>query len=85
MEATRPIDGNIRRASAQLASSSKGRSGIHTTKIEHVSENGAILDTVDVVDQMSHVVLVTRSDPGSTVPCEGYRELRIALKGQDIP
>lgn len=65
MEATGPIDSNIRRACAQLASSGKGRSGIHTTKVKHISENWAILNTVEVVDQMPHVVLVTSSDPGS--------------------
>lgn len=63
MEATRPVDGDVRRASAQLASSSQGRSGIHATEIEHVGKDWAILNTVEVVDQMPHVVLVTGSDP----------------------
>lgn len=71
MEATRPIDGNICRASAQLSSGSKGRSGVQTAKIEHVCENGAIFDTIEVVDQMLHVVLVTGSDPRSGIPREG--------------
>jgi hypothetical protein len=72
MEATGPVDGNIGRSSTQLASSSEGRSGIHATEIEHVSKDRTILDTIEVVDQMLHVVLITRSDPGSIVPCEGH-------------
>jgi hypothetical protein len=70
MEAAGPIDGDIGRASTQLAGCSEGRSGIHTTEIEHISKDRAILDTVEVVNQMPHVVLVTRSDPGSMGPCE---------------
>jgi hypothetical protein len=65
MKATRPVDGDVCSASAQLASGGKGRSGIQTAKIEHVCEDGAILDAIEVVDQMSHVVLVTGSDPRS--------------------
>lgn len=82
MEAPRPIDGNICCASTQLASSSKGRSGIHTAKVEHVGEDWAVLNAVEVINQMPHVVLVTGSDPGSTVPCEEYLELEIAVEEQ---
>ena len=46
---------------------------LHTTKIKHISEDRAILDAIDVVDQVSHVVLVARSDPGSMGPCEEGR------------
>lgn len=73
MEAAGPIDGNIGRPSTQLASGGEGRSGIHTAEIEHISKDRAILNAVEVVNQMPHVVLVTRSDPGSMGPCEeGY-------------
>ena len=85
MEAARPIDSNIGRSSTQLAGSSKGRSGIHTAEIEHVGEDRAILDAVKVVNQMLHVVLVTRSDPGSIVPCEKYYEPQTLMKGENIP
>jgi len=73
MEATRPIGGDIGRPSTQLAGGSERRSGIHTAKIEHISKGRAILDTIEVVDQVSHVVLVARSDPGSMGPCEECR------------
>ena len=73
MEATRPIDSDIGRPSAQLAGGREGRPGIHITKIEHISEDRAVLDTIEVVNQVSHFILVASSDPGSTGPCEGCR------------
>lgn len=72
MEATRPVDGNVCGASTQLAGSCDGRSGIHTAEIEHVSKDGAVFDTIEVVDQMLHVVLVTGSYSRSKVPCKEY-------------
>lgn len=85
MEAAGPIDGDVGCPSAQLAGSGEGRSGIHTTEIEHVSKDRTVLDTVEVVDQMLHVVLVTRTDPGSMGPCEEHLEFRISVKGHNIP
>jgi len=74
MEAAGPIDGDIGGSSTQLASGSKGRSGVHTTEIKHVSKDRAILNTIEVVDQMLHVVLVTGSDPGSMGGCDEHCE-----------
>ena len=85
MEATRPVYSDIGCSSTQLAGGGKGRSGIHTAEIEHVGKDRAILDTVEVVNQMPHVVLVTRSDPGSIVPCEKHREPQILMKGENVP
>jgi len=64
MKTARPIDGDIGRPGTQLASGGEGRSGIHTTEIEHISKDGAIFDTIEVVNQVLHVVLVTGSDSG---------------------
>ena len=85
MESTRPIDGNIRCSTTQLAGSSEGRPGIHTTEIKHVGKDRAILDTIEVVNQMLHVVLVARSNPGSIVPCEKHWEPQILMKGENVP
>ena len=85
METAGPVDGNIGRPSTQLSSGSEGRSGIHTTKIEHVGKDGAILNTIEVIDQMLHIVLIARSDPRSMGPCEEHFEPRFSVKGQNIP
>jgi hypothetical protein len=74
MEATGPIDGDVGCPSTQLAGGREGRSGIHTTEIKHVGEDWTVLNTVEVVNQMLHIILVARSDPGSIVPCEEHRE-----------
>jgi len=82
MEATGPIDCDIGRPSTQLASGSEGRSGVHATEVEDICEDRAILDTIEVIDQMSHVVLVTRSDPRSIIPCEECWEPKILMEGE---
>ena len=85
MEATRPVDGNVRSASTQLACCGEGRSGIHTAKIEHISEYGAVLNAIEIVNQMLHVVLVTGSDPRSKIPDGERTQLYTSWNEHDIP
>jgi hypothetical protein len=64
VEATRPIDRGVASASAKLSCTSERRTGIHTTEIVHVRKYRTIFDAVERIDQMSHVVLISRSHPG---------------------
>jgi len=85
MKAARPIDGDVCRPGTQLASGGEGRSGIHTTEIEHISKDRAVFDAIEVVNQVLHVVLVTGSDSGSLGPGEECRGPQIPVKRQNIP
>ena len=66
VQASRPIYRNIRRASTQLPRRCERRARVHLAKVEHVREDGAVLDAVEAVDPRFHacLVLVLGRDPG---------------------
>ena len=63
MKTSRPIDCSVRSASGKFARSSERSARIHLAEVVHIRKYWTILDTVERVNKMLHVILVPRSHP----------------------
>jgi hypothetical protein len=58
-----PIDCSVRRAGGKLARASERSASIHLAKVVHIRKYWTILDTIERVDKVLHIILVPRSHP----------------------
>jgi hypothetical protein len=63
MKTSGPIDCSVRRASGKLARSSERSTSIHLAEVIHIRKYRTILDTVERVNKVLHIILVPRSHP----------------------
>jgi hypothetical protein len=63
MKTSGPIDRSVRRAGGKLARSSERSASIHLAKVEHIRKYWTILDTIERVNKVLHIILVPRCHP----------------------
>jgi hypothetical protein len=63
VETSGPIDCRIRCAGGKLARASDRSASIHLAEVEHIRKYWTILDTIERVNKVFHIILVPRSHP----------------------
>jgi hypothetical protein len=58
-----PINRSVRRARGKLARASERSASIHLAEIEHIRKYWTILDTIERVNKVFHIILVPRCHP----------------------
>lgn len=58
-----PIDCRVRRAGGKLARASERSASIHLAELEHIRKYWTILDAIERVNKMLHIILVPRCHP----------------------
>ena len=58
-----PVDCRIRCAGGELTGASERSASIHFAKVEHIRKYWTILDTIERVNKVLHIILVPRSHP----------------------
>ena len=63
VKASGPIDRSVRRAGGKLARSSERSASIYLAEVEHICKYWTILDTIERVNKVLHIILVPRCHP----------------------
>ena len=63
MKTSGPVDCGIRRAGGELAGACERSASIHLAKLEHIRKYWTILDTIECVNKVLHIILVSRCHP----------------------
>jgi len=63
VETPGPIDCSVRRAGGKLARASQRSACVHLTEVKHICKYWTILDTIERVNKVLHIILVPRCHP----------------------
>jgi hypothetical protein len=61
-----PIDSGVRRAGGKLTRASERSASIHLAEVEHIRKYWTILDTIERVNKVLHIILVPRCHPADS-------------------